>query len=63
LFQYGQYFQTAKKSPLTAPDLSIAPVSLLQHFESLENFSRSLADQNVHAPPGEPRNVSLPLLI
>jgi hypothetical protein len=63
LFQYGQYFQTAKKSPLPAPDLSVAPVSLLDHFESFENFSRSLTDQDVHAPPGEPRSVNLPLLI
>jgi hypothetical protein len=63
LFQYGQYFQTAKKSPLPAPDLSVAPVSLLTHFESLESFLLSRTGQNVHAPPGEPSNVNLPLLI
>ena len=63
LFQHGQYFQAAKKAPLPAPDLSSAPVSLLTHFESLESFSLSLTDQNVHAPPGAPSNVNLPLLI
>lgn len=63
LFQSGQYFQTVKKSPLPAPHLSLVPVSLLSHFEPLENFSRALNDQDVHAPPGESRNVSLPLLI
>jgi hypothetical protein len=63
LFQSGQYFETAKKSPLPSPDLSVAPVSLLTHFGSFESFSVSLTYQNVHAPPGEPRNVNLPLLI
>ena len=63
LFQSGQYFETAKKSPLPSPDLSVATVTLLPHFETLQNFSRALVDQDVHAPPGETHSVNLPLLI
>jgi len=63
LFQSGQYLQAVKKAPLPAPSLSLGPVSLLPRFEPLENFSRAVNDQDVHAPPGESRNINLPLLI
>ena len=63
LFQSGQYFETAKKSPLPARDVTVAAVTLLANFNPLENFWRAVTDQDVHPPPGETHNVNLPLLI
>ncbi|MBZ5591028.1 MAG: hypothetical protein LAP39_02250 [Acidobacteriia bacterium] len=63
LFENGQYYQEAKKSPVPAPDLSSTPVEAILQFQPATTFSFSLVDLNVHAPPGEPSTINLPLLI
>ena len=63
LFGYSQYFQAGKKSPAPFPDLSSTPVEPIQTLAQAVNLARTPVDLNVHAPPGVPGNVILPLLI
>jgi hypothetical protein len=63
LFEYSQYFQAGEKSPLPSLDLSSTPVETIQPLMPALSFTRMLADVHVHAPPGLPSNVLLPLLI
>lgn len=63
LFEYSQYFQAGKKSPLPSPDFSSMAVEPVQILASATGFGRALPDLNVHAPPGASGNVLLPLLI
>jgi len=63
LFQYAQYFETAPKAPLPAPDVTAAPVAPVQHFDLTVTVALLEPDVNEHAPPGAYSHSSLPLLI